>query len=230
VKTSARLKVLVPFLAMLVLLTGGWGGDPVIVGAQAQGGPVIQTFPSPGVQGPPFYANFAGEFMPSDDGTVAIAFYRQPSCIPAGFNLLVQFDAPQAFGCELTIEGKRWWHDPATDPFPFQIRFWGLGAVPIYFVDQTELAAAAQGGVLTIGELQTLPSLLIGIAEHYEQVIHNSNQVRGAQEQQKDKGHETLIARGTIVQSGLPFFVHYVEEFDPYTGVHTFRAVRIDIG
>jgi hypothetical protein len=49
------------------------------------------------------------------------------SCIPHNFNLLVQFNPPTAFGCTLTIEGKRWWHDPATDPFPFQIRYSGLG-------------------------------------------------------------------------------------------------------
>jgi hypothetical protein len=57
-------------------------------------------------------------------------------------------------------------------------------------VDEAELAAAAQDAVLTISELQTLPSLLIGISESSEQVIHNSNQARGAQEQQNSKGHE----------------------------------------
>jgi hypothetical protein len=228
VKTSARIKVLVLFLAILVLLMGGWGGDPVGVGAQ--GKPIIQLFPAPGVPGPPFYANFNADFIPTDDGVVAIAFYREPSCIPPGSNLLVWFDAPAAFGCGLTVEGKRWWHDPASDAFPFQIRYWGLGAVPFYFVDQAELAAAAQDGVLTIGELQTLPSLLIGIAESYEQVVHNSNQAPGAETQQKDKGHEILSAHGTIVGSGVPFFVHYVEEFNPHSGVHIFRTVRIVIG
>lgn len=239
-KTFLRFQTPMLFIAVLVLLLAGWGGAPVSVeasgvaafnaAASAQGKPVIQSFPSPGVPGPPIYANFAADFMPSDDGIVAIAFYRQPSCIPAGFNLLTQFDVPTAFGCELTVEGKLWWHDPATDPFPFQIRISGLGAVPVYFADQAELAAAAQDGVLTIGELQALPSLLIGVADGFEQVIHNSNQAPGAEEQQKSKGHEVLSARGIIVQSGLPFFVHYVEEFDPNTGIHTFPTVRIDIG
>jgi hypothetical protein len=239
-KTFARLKVPVLFGAMLVLLMVGWGGDRVSVdalgaaaltpAANAQGKPVIQTFPSPGVPGTPFYTNFAANFMPSDDGTVAIAFYREPSCIPTGFNLLIQFDAPAAFGCQHTVEGKRWWHDPATDAFPFQIRIRGLGAVPIYFVDEAELTAATQDGVLTIVELQTLPSLLIGVAESFEQVIHNQNQAPGAETQDKSKGHEMLNARGTITQSGLPFFFHYIEEFDPNTGLHTFSTVRIEIG
>jgi hypothetical protein len=156
---KTRSRVIAPrlFVAMGVL-TVALSTAHVIV--SAQGRPVIQKFPSPGVQGPPFYANFSGTFMPTDGELVGIAFYREPFCIPGDFNLLVQFNAPTAFGCTLTIEGKRWWHNPATDPFPFQIRFSGLGAVPIYFVDAEELAAAAGDGVLTIGELQTLPSLL----------------------------------------------------------------------
>jgi len=185
--------------------------------------PVIQYFPSPELPGPPWYAHFSADFIPTDDGTVGIAFIREPSCIPTDFNLLVQFDVPAAWGCELTIEGKVWWYDPETDPFPFQERDYGLGAVPIYFVDEAELAAATQDGVLTIGELQALPSLLIGFADSYLDVIHNSNQ--GG----RGKGTEVLNASGTILQSGLPFNFHFTEEFDPDTGVHTLR-VRIDIG
>jgi len=185
--------------------------------------PVIETFPSPERPGPPFYANFSADFIPTDDGTVGIAFLREPSCIPTDFNLLLLFDVPAAFGCELTIEGKLWWYDPETDPFPFQERYYGLGAVPIYFVDEAELAAATQDGVLTIGELQALPSLLIGFADSYLDVVHNSNQ-GGA-----GKGHSALNASGTILQSGLPFYFHYTEEFHPDTGERTLR-VRIDIG
>ena len=183
--------------------------------------PVIETIPP--LPGPPIYANFSADFIPADDGIVGIAFIREPSCIPTDFNLLLQFDVPAAWGCELTIEGRVWRYE-VTDPFPFQMRLWGLGAVPIYyFVDEAELAAATQDGVLTIGELQALPSLLIGFADSYLEVIHNSNQ-GGA-----GFGHEVLNASGTILQSGLPFYFHYTEEFDPDTGVHTLR-VRIDIG
>ena len=93
--------------------------------------------------------------------------------------------------------------------------------MPIYFVDEAELAAATQDGVLTIGELQALPSLLIGFADSYLNVVHNDNQ--GG----RGKGTEVLNASGTILQSGLPFYFHYTEEFE--SGVHTLR-VRIDIG
>ena len=193
-------------------------------------GPIIQTIPSPGVPGPPFYANLSADFMANDGKMVGIAFYREPSCVPINFNLLVQFNPPAAFGCTLTIEGKRWSRNPATDPFPFQIRYVGLGAVPIYFVRTDELAAAVGDGVLTITELQALPSLVVGIADDFHQVIHNSNQAPGAQKQEHNKGHEELDATGTILGSGLPFFFHYTEEFDPQTNVHTFRGARIDIG
>ncbi len=205
--------LILPLLIPLALVVTAAKGDQ----------PVIQYFPSPELPGPPWYANFSADFIPTDDGTVGIQFIREPSCIPTDFNLLLQFDVPAAWGCELTIEGKVWWHDPETDPFPFQERYYGLGAVPIYFVDEAELAAATQDGVLTIGELQALPSLLVGFADSFLEVIHNSNQ-GGA-----GKGHEVLNASGTILQSGLPFYFHYTEEFDPDTGVHTLR-VRIDIG
>jgi hypothetical protein len=225
---KTRPRIIAPRLFIAIgVLTVIWSTAHVIVGAQ--GRPVIQTIPSPGLPGPPYYANFAGTFMPTADGIVGIAFYREPFCIPPGFNLLVQFNPPTAFGCTLTIEGKRWLHDPATDPFPFQIRYSGLGAVPIYFVDAEELAAAAADGVLTIIELQALPSLLMGVADDFHQVIHNSNQAPGAEAQENAKGHEELDANGTILGSGRPFFFHYVEEFDPATNVHTFRGARIDI-
>ena len=225
--TRSRIAAARLFIANGALITA-WATAAVV--SSAQGRPVIQTFPSPGVPGPPYYANFSAGFMPSDDGIVGIAFYREPSCIPANFNLLVQFNPPVAFGCTLTVEGKRWLRNPATDPFPFQIRFSGLGAVPIYFVDASELSAATADGVVTIVELQALPSLLIGIADDFHQVIHNSNQAPGAQKEGNDKGHEELDATGTLLGSGLPFFFHYIEEFDPSTNIHTFRGARIDIG
>jgi len=221
--TAARLFIAIGALTM------AWSAIANVT-SSAQGRPVIQTFPAPGLPGPPFYSNFAATFMPNDDGIVGIAFYREPSCIPIDFNLLVQFNAPAAFGCTLTIEGKRWLRNPATDPIPFQLRYSGLGAVPIYFVDDQELSTAAADGVVTIAELQALPSLLIGIADDFHQVIHNSNQAPGAQKQANDKGHEELDATGTILGSGLPFFFHYIEEFDPRTNVHTFRGARIEIG
>ena len=211
------------FIAILGALSLAAGAGWAVADAQA---PTVQRFPTD-FPGPPFYANFSATFIPTDEGRVGIAFYREPSCIPIDFNLLIHADPPTAFGCALTVEGKRWLHDP--DPAAFQVRVWG-GAVPIYFVDAEELSAAIVDGTLTIDELQSLPSLIVGVADDFHQVIHNSNQAPGAEEQLKGKGHETMDAHGTIVGSGLPFYFHYIEEFDPNTSIRTFRVVRIDIG
>lgn len=230
-KTPLRAAIPLPFVAMAMLLIGCTAEGPVApdlapqlqtptpAPSAAKGGPVILHVPADH-PGAPFYANFDATFIPADDGTVGIVFLRDPDCIPAGFDLLLGFDVPGAFGCDLTVEGKLWFHDPATDPFPYQTRSWGTD-VPVYFVDRTELDAAAAGG-LTIGELEALPSLLIGYADQYREVIQNSNQ--GAR-----NGHSVLNAHGTL-DDGRPFRLHYNESFDPDTGVRTFLTVSIEIG
>ena len=56
-------------------------------------------------------------------------------------------------------------------PWVWQLH--GLGAVPIYFVGWSELQGAMADGVLTIGELESLPSFLSGIADFYKQTVRN---------------------------------------------------------
>jgi hypothetical protein len=193
---------------------------PPSSGSAAQSSaPIILTFP--GEQpGPRYYALFERGFIPLDNGWVGIVFVRDPSCVPAGFNLLDWFDSPPvAWACALTIEGEAWWHDLAAPP-PFQIHARGLGAVPIYFVRWTELQVAIADDVLTIGELQSLPSLLIGEASFLEHVVHNTNQPT-------NHGHETLVSRGTL-EDGRSFEFRYSEKFLPETGEHVFPNVKID--
>ncbi|SRR5216683_5849629 len=125
--------------------------------------------------GPPYYAFFAGAPFAEifrDDGWVAIPFVRDPSCVPLGFNLLASADIPAAFGCELTVEGFALWKNgPApTDPAPMFAKYSGLGRVPVWFVRWTELQPAISGGVLTIGDLQAMHSLLVGSADIFEAV------------------------------------------------------------
>ena len=137
--------------------------------------------------------------------------------MPAGFNLLNVFDPPAAFDCSLTIQGEVWRHEPG-DLVPFQEHYAGAGTVPIYFVRLSELSSAAEDDVLTIGELQALPSMLIGHAAQYRSVIHNSNQA-------SSHGHETLTARGQLAD-GRSFSFHFNEKF--IGGQHTFQGVRIE--
>ncbi len=55
--------------------------------------------------GPPYYARIRSGFVIHTDQVAAIVFYRQPGCVPAGFNLLNLFNPPTAFSCTLTVEG-----------------------------------------------------------------------------------------------------------------------------
>ena len=185
--------------------------------AKAGGAPIIQHYPGES-PGPAYYALLSSGFAPTDGGWVGIVFVRAPACVPAGFNLLDWFNGPVAWGCTLTVEGEAWWHDLSAPP-PFQYHERGLGAVPIYFVASSELQAAIADGVLTIGELQGLPSLIIGYASFLQHVVHNTNQPTS-------HGHETLVARG-VLEDGRAFEFRYNEKFLPETGEHVFPNVKI---
>ena len=176
-------------------------------------GPLIVSLsdnPGPGESpGPPVYAGIAFFFMNTDGEWVAIEFVRQPTCIPQNFNLLEFFDLPGAFVCPLTFAGDEWWHaedliglDPweMLPPFPFQAHYVGAGARPIYFVKLAELTAAMADGALTIGELEALPSLLIGRTSKYQMIQLNPGQ--GAR-----PGHSTTVAHGTL-EDGRSFQYH----------------------
>jgi len=125
----------------------------------------------------PFYARLGSISTPEevyeDGGWVAIAFYRPPSCVPDGFNLLAFFDF-NAFACG----------PPTTDGFeirrngqpltvaPLQAKYEGRGAVPVWFVSTADFAAARADGVVTIVELEAMESLLIGSATFFTQTLH----------------------------------------------------------
>jgi hypothetical protein len=135
---------------------------------------------------PVFYARInGGEFTGGQqeiyhtEEWAAIVFYRQPDCVPGGFNLLTFFDfsiwaLPPADRCPLTIEGLEVWDTfpPVGPAGPIQAKFRGLGAVPVWFVSWAELQALIADGVLTIGELESAPTLLKGHADRYNETLH----------------------------------------------------------
>jgi hypothetical protein len=176
-------------------------------------GPVILSLPDESL-GPPVYAGIASWFMNTDGEWVAIELIRERSCVPATFNLLQFVDIPGAFGCALTITGKEWWHPedlangPWTSipPFPFEARLVGSSGMLMYFVKLSELTAAIADGVLTIGELESLPSFLRGYVDSYLQVQHNSNQAERT-------GHSETIAGGTL-EDGRAFFYQKTDRGD----------------
>jgi hypothetical protein len=193
------------------------GPDDPSAPVRAAGAPIIRHFPgeSPGV---PTYALLSRGYAPSDGGWVGIVFTRDPACVPGAFNLLDWLNPPAAWGCTLTVEGEQWFHDPPVPP-DFQGHVRGLGAVPVYFVALSEYQAAIADDVLTIGELEGLPSLLVGYASFFHQVYHNTNQPT-------DHGHETIVAHGTL-EDGRTFQFRFNEKFLPETGEHVFSNVKI---
>ena len=125
---------------------------------------IDQSSGKPEPAGLPFYARLERTFQPiHSDEWAAIVFYRQPSCVPSGFNLLDFLDIPRVFGCPLTVDGFQIWKDPFP-ALPIQVNIAGLGAVPIWFVSWVELQAAMADDLVTIGELQGLNSLVVGSA------------------------------------------------------------------
>jgi hypothetical protein len=170
--------------------------------------PVILSVPDES-PGSPIYAGIAGFFMNTDGEWVAIEIVRERGCIPADFNLLQFSNNPAAFECRSLIGGKEWWYPEDLEalanrpwsripPFPFQARLVGLPGMLIYFVRLSELNAAITDGVLTIGELESLRSLLVGHVNSYLQVQHNSNLGHAP-------GHSNTTAHGTL-DDGRSFF------------------------
>lgn len=172
--------------------------------------------------GPPFYVRVERQavhtdIVPHTDELAALIFYRSPACVPSQFNLMDLFDPPAAFGCGLTIDGWEVWRNgpPPVDFTPMLAQFYGLGAVPVWFVSWEELEDAVADDHLTLDELRTLPSLRIGSASSYREVLHPTD---GA-----DVPMLSITADGTL-DDGTPFQLrhHGSEE----AGVDT----RIQIG
>lgn len=208
--------------------TSGWLiATTIVLGAadRALAQPVHVDFPG-GTPGPPIYANIGSGFLPHTDELAVIFFYRSPACVPSDFNLLDFLDftpafpggPPRPFLCELQIEGRALWHSPA-DPSPALQFFYGLGAVPAWFVAWPELEAAAADGVLTISELASLPSLRVGTTTSFLETIRNGVPAQRG-------GGEEVVATG-VLMDGRAFVVHINEKFRE--GVHLFKNVRIDI-
>jgi hypothetical protein len=135
-------------------------------------GLVRTTWPDQNDPGMPFYARLYAEQILIVDGWVVVAFYRDPDCIPADFNLLGFFDPPAAFGCAPTVEGFTLWHGAPFGGAPKVIQMHGTGAVPYWFIPVGAVMEAVQDGVLTIGELDALAGVVKGHASHFAETLH----------------------------------------------------------
>ena len=107
-------------------------------------------------------------FIINDGEWAAIPFYRDPACVPADFNLIVQVDVPRAFDCPSTVEGSLNVSPDGAFHFHAQGPVEGFPLPTVYFVKYSELLGAIQDGELLIGELQALPSLKTGRATFFQ--------------------------------------------------------------
>jgi hypothetical protein len=152
---------------------------------------VLKEIPA-GDSGPPFYARLGLQFFHAD-GHLAVVFYRDPECVPEGFNLLGFYHFPSeaepgAFGCNLTMEGYTL-SEPTAEPgtFPRLVIAEGLGAVPVWFVPLAAFQEEAEDSVVTLHDLAALEPL-IGSASYYHETL-----------QPRSPGHQILaVAHGTL--------------------------------
>ncbi|HEY5915081.1 MAG TPA: hypothetical protein VJA21_31185 [Verrucomicrobiae bacterium] len=149
----------------LTLLLGAAAISTSIVEAAVR----VEVPPAPGI---PAYART--DFIPHNEEWAAIVFYREPACVPDGFNLLNIVDIPAAFGCPLTVAGFEIWENgpPPIDAAPIFSNLHGLGAVPVWFVSWPDLREQIADGVLTITDLASMPSLQVGSASFFDERLH----------------------------------------------------------
>lgn len=156
-------------VALVLTLVAGTAWTQFVT---ADDGLVRTTWPSAEDPGLPYYARI--DLTPLhvfDDGEwAAIAFYRDPACVPADFNLLQFFDVPAAFGCELVVTGSSLWQGEPFNGAPKIVN--SSGAAIVWFVPAAVIAQAMQDGELTIGELAGLEGLLVGQAQQFNEVLH----------------------------------------------------------
>jgi hypothetical protein len=118
------------------------------------------------------YARIEHGYVVHTDEWAAIVFYRPTECVPNDFNLLDFYDE-NAFGCgPATTDGFFIWEGEPWFSAPVQIKLYGLGAVPVWFVAWSDLQAALADHELTMSELGAMGSRLVGTASFYSETLH----------------------------------------------------------
>jgi hypothetical protein len=151
------------FRRLAIVFIGLIGAGTLVAGSD-----VVRTIPDE-LQ-PPIYTSALqsgpeGPFFLTDGVWVGIPFIRDPECIRSDFNLFDLID-PAAVNCALTINGFGVFADQEAF-VPARSQFFGLGAVPVWFVALADLAAT--GGTVTITQLAAMDSLRIGWATFYHE-------------------------------------------------------------
>lgn len=180
----------------------------------ANNGLVRTDWPSADDPGPPFYArtDHLPPFVFNDGEWAVVVFYREPSCVPADFNLVQFFDPPAAFGCTPTTQGYSLWQEALTGA-PKIAKTSGAGAVPVWFAPVEEVNQVIQDGDLLIDELEGLDGLLVGYADQYDETL----QPHPLPPELGGGGHPTpkliVDAKGQL-EDGRQFNLHFTQVQD----------------
>lgn len=153
--------------------------------------------------GPPFYARLTStldQFFHAD-GWLAIPFYRDPACVPPGFNLLELFhfpgpDGAGAFACPILVRGFMLIEPGAPlGAFPRKVALEG-DSVPFWFVKWDDFQATAADGIVTIAELEALGPIR-GTADRYRETL-----------KPRVGEHAVVISAGGSTDDGRRFSFH----------------------
>ena len=156
------LPLLIALTLVLIATAGAYAGNARVDGVED---PIL-----------PYYARISAGEIFHDEDLAVVVFYHPPSCIPALFNLLEFYDWA-ALDCPMTVDGIFIWDEPWVQPLLINLH--GLGAVPVWFVSWGEMQGAVADGILTIGELSALPSLMEGSASFYHEMLQPYPTIRG---------------------------------------------------
>jgi hypothetical protein len=147
----------------------------------------------------PFHALVMTEVFPGnrEPEWAGVLFYRPPEGVADDFNLLDFFDIPGAFFNEpMSVSTRSIRKDPDLGP-PFQLLVKGLGDVAVWLVDADDMADAIADGELTMPELIDIPSLVVGKATKFNEMI---------QPDPRDPRQVTITAQGKL-EDGRTFHI-----------------------
>ena len=177
-----KLKCLVPLLALLSAAGIAGAVDHLLIPEQLN---LV------------FYGRGLGH---TDDGLSALVLYTLPESVPDGVNVLqLRFDIDPS---SLLVEGFAIMEAGALAPIQENVKNAPGKLVPICFADADEMLDARQGG-LFIEELKGLPSLEIGWADFYSEILHPIDPLDPTAPTQLN-----VVASGFLEEDGQSFYLH----------------------
>jgi len=203
IKSEVRVVKNIPVIIALITII-----IPILAGVTYAGVRLVVPDQDPYA---PIYADYYG-----NEDFVAVFFYRNPSCVPGGFDLWGEFfDPPDAFGCPLTVKGFVIYENLG-DFAPKQAKIKGLGEVPIWFVSLSDYQDAINAGSVTVGDIEGMASLQVGYASFYTEVLHA--------EGHPEMPMKNIKASGTM-EDGRSFLLHSVWVGSWPTPVHSHMTI-----